>query len=394
MTTVPDRTSQPDVHPGSAVPWRLRAAAEWSWRLLVIGVAGYVLTVVLREFSEIAVPVAVATLLAALLAPANTWLRARMPKVAAAATCVVGLIIVVGTLLTLVGSQVSGGMGELTAKVVTGLDQVREWVRSTFHITDSQFTTYFEQLKSTISAGGNLGSTAAKAGLTATHFVAGTFLALFSLIFFLYDGRRIASWLVGLFPRSARAKVDGAATIAWEQLTSFVRATVLVAFVDAVGIGLGAAVLRVPFAGAIFVLVFLGSFVPIVGALVSGAVAVLLALVAHGPVMALVMLGVVLAVQQLEAHILQPFLLGRAVAIHPLGVVLGIGLGVVVAGVVGALFAVPTIAVANAVGKYLLADDPSGPPVVALASDPGMPDQSSGAAADDEPAGDAEGVSR
>ena len=283
MTTVPDRTSQPDAHPGSAVPWRLRAAAEWSWRLLVIGVAGYVLTVVLREFSEIAVPVAVATLLAALLAPANTWLRARMPKVAAAALCVVGLIIVVGTLLTLVGSQVSGGMGELTAKVVTGLDQVREWVRSTFHITDSQFTTYFEQLKSTISAGGNLGSTAAKAGLTATHFVAGTFLALFSLIFFLYDGRRIASWLVGLFPRSARAKVDGAATIAWEQLTSFVRATVLVAFVDAVGIGLGAAVLRVPFAGAIFVLVFLGSFVPIVGALVSGAVAVLLALVAHGP---------------------------------------------------------------------------------------------------------------
>ena len=91
-------------------------------------------------------------------------------------------------------------MGDLTAKVVTGLDQVREWVRSTFHITDSQFTTYFEQLKSTISAGGSLGSTAAKAGLTATHFVAGTFLALFSLIFFLYDGRRIASWLVGLFP--------------------------------------------------------------------------------------------------------------------------------------------------------------------------------------------------
>ena len=144
-----------------------------------------------------------------------------------------------------------------------------------------------------------------------------------------------------------------------------------------------------PFAGAIFVLVFLGSFVPIVGALVSGAVAVLLALVAHGPVMALVMLGVVLAVQQLEAHILQPFLLGRAVAIHPLGVVLGIGLGVVVAGVVGALFAVPTIAVANAVGKYLLADEPSASAVAAVAPDPGMPDEPSAGAA-----GDAESVSR
>ena len=135
------------------------------------------------------------------------------------------------------------------------------------------------------------------------------------------------------------------------------RATLLVAAVDAVGITLGAVVLRVPFAPAIGVLVFLLSFIPIVGALLSGAVAVVLALVAHGPVTAAIMLGVVIVVQQLEAHVLQPFILGRSVRIHPLGVILAIATGAVLAGIVGTLVAVPTLAVVNAVWRHLVSDD-------------------------------------
>lgn len=342
--------------PAEAVPWRLRALTEWSWRLIVVGVAAAALIWVLRGVSEVTVPLAVAVLLAALLHPVNMWLRARMPRGAAAAVSVVGLILVVAILVALVGSQVSGGLGDLTAKVSEGITQVREWLRTTFNITDSQFTDYVQQLQDNVTASGSVSGVAAKAGLTATHFVAGMFLALFSLVFFLYDGRRIATWLVGLLPKVGRARALASADLAWDQLTAFVRATIMVAFVDAVGIGLGAAILRVPFAAAIFVIVFLGSFVPIVGALVSGAVAVLLALVAHGPVMALVMLAVVLGVQQLESHVLQPFLLGRAVRLHPLAVVLAIAVGVLMAGIVGALVAVPVIAVGNAVGRYLLAD--------------------------------------
>jgi predicted PurR-regulated permease PerM len=128
---------------------------------------------------------------------------------------------------------------------------------------------------------------------------------------------------------------------------------VIVAAVDAIGIGLGAAILGVPLAVPIAVLVFLGAFVPIVGALVTGVVAVLVALVSKGFIIAVIMLGVVIAVQQLEAHVLQPFLLGRAVEVHPLAVILSIGAGVLVAGIVGALFAVPLVAVGHVVAEYL-----------------------------------------
>ncbi len=131
----------------------------------------------------------------------------------------------------------------------------------------------------------------------------------------------------------------------------------IVAFVDAVGISVGAAILKVPFAFAIGILVFILAFIPIVGALLSGAVAVLLALVAHGPGVALIMLAVVIGVQQLESHVLQPFLLGKAVSVHPLAVILAIATGSIIAGIVGALVAVPFAAVLNAVGKHLFSDE-------------------------------------
>ena len=157
-----------------------------------------------------------------------------------------------------------------------------------------------------------------------------------------------------LFPRTARDRVDSSAVIAWDQLSAFVRATMIVAFVDAVGIGVGAAILKVPFAFAISILVFLLAFIPIVGALLSGFVAVVLALVAHGPGVALIMLAIVIGVQQLESHVLQPFLLGKAVSVHPLAVILSIAIGSIIAGIVGALVAVPFAAVINAVGKHML----------------------------------------
>jgi predicted PurR-regulated permease PerM len=128
---------------------------------------------------------------------------------------------------------------------------------------------------------------------------------------------------------------------------------VIVAAVDAIGVMIGAAVLDVPFVLAIGVLVFLGAFVPLIGATIAGTVAILVALVDQGPVTALLMLAVVIGVQQLEGHILQPFLLGRWVALHPLGVILAIAGGVLVAGIVGALVAVPIAAALNAVVLHL-----------------------------------------
>ena len=151
--------------------------------------------------------------------------------------------------------------------------------------------------------------------------------------------------------------MDSSGAVAWGQLTAYTQATVLVAAVDAVGITAGALILRVPFALAIGVLVFLLSFIPIVGALLSGAVAVLIALVAQGPVTALIMLAVVIGVQRLESHILQPFILGRSVRIHPLAIIAAIATGAILAGIVGTLVAVPIAAVVKSVAENLFRRD-------------------------------------
>ncbi|HET9634040.1 MAG TPA: AI-2E family transporter [Terrabacter sp.] len=341
----------------AAVPAGIRVAADWSWRLLLIGAFVYLLSMALRTVSEIIVPVAIALLLTALLRPVATWLQHRMKPGAAAGLTLVGTIVLVGALFTMVGSQFSSGFADLTGQVAAGLETVRDWVRTTFHITDAQFNSYFDTIREKVSSSGNLGDTATSVGLTATHFVAGLFIALFSLFFFLYEGPRIWSWVVGLFPRATRRRIDSSGVIAWHQMSAFVRATLIVALVDAIGIGVGAAILKVPFAFAIGILVFIFAFIPIVGALLSGAVAVLLALVAHGPGIALIMLAVVIGVQQLEAHVLQPFLLGKAVSVHPLAVILAIAAGSIIAGIVGALVAVPFAAVINAVGKHLFGDE-------------------------------------
>ena len=357
-----------------SVPPAIRAASEWAWRLLAIAAAVVATAYLLGFVSEAVIPIVVAVLLAALLDPIKQVLRRRLKPAAAAGVTVVATIAAISLLLFLIGSQITGGFSEMAGQVGQGLDQIRAWVRTTFKITDSEFARYLDEAKAALSSSDGLRGSLTKAGLGATHVIAGTFISLFALFFFLYEGDRIWGWVVRLFPRDARAKVASSGEVAWRQLTAFTRATLLVALVDAAGITIVALVLRVPFALAIGALVFLGAFIPIVGALMSGLVAVLIALVAHGPVVALLMLAGVIAVQQLESHVLQPFLLGRAVAVHPLAVILVIAAGVVVAGIVGALVAVPIAAVLNGVGKHLAGHDapalPAAPHTPAH-SDPG-----------------------
>lgn len=203
------------------------------------------------------------------------------------------------------------------------------------------------------SQDGEVISQVGEVGSALGHVLAGFFISLFATYFFLADGERIWSWMVRLAPRVARERVDSSGRVAWISLVQFVRATVVVALVDAIGIAVGAAILDVPFVLAIGVLVFLGAFVPMIGATIAGSVAILVALVDQGPLTALLMLAVVVGVQQLEGHILQPFLLGRWVSVHPLGVIVAIACGVLVAGIAGALVAVPLAAAANAVVLHL-----------------------------------------
>jgi predicted PurR-regulated permease PerM len=206
-------------------------------------------------------------------------------------------------------------------------------------------------------------------------------LVLFATFFFLRDGRKIWRFIVRLFPVNARWSLSDAGDASWATLGSYVRATVLVAFIDATGIGLALVILDVPFPFPLAALVFLGAFIPIVGASISGAVAVLVALVAQGWVIALILLGAVILVQQIEGHVLQPLIMGRAVAIHPLVVIVGIAAGVVLAGIVGALVAVPLIAVMNTGIRRLGRRRPEIPPdaVVVTTGAPASPSRTQSA---------------
>ena len=342
------------------VPYGVDLAAAWAWRFLVIAGAGYLILWLLAFFSLIAVPVAIALLIAALVSPlVRVMTRGRVPRGVATGLVVLGGITTVGLLLTFVGAQVASGATDLADSVVAGIDEIKDWLKNgPLNATDSQIDDALGGLQDAITSSteeGGVVTRTVEVGTALGHVVAGFFVVLFSTYFFLADGDRIWAWLVRLAPRAARERFDTSGRVAWHSLTMFVRATVLVAAVDAIGVMIVAAVLGVPFVLAIGVLVFLGAFVPMIGATIAGTVAILVALVDQGPITALLMLGGVILVQQIEGHVLQPFLMGRFVSLHPLGVIIAIGCGVLTAGIVGALIAVPLAAALNAVVQHLAA---------------------------------------
>ncbi|CCG05451.1 AI-2E family transporter [Blastococcus saxobsidens] len=342
-------------HVEDGVPTALRTAAAWSWRLLVVLAGLYALLYAMAYVAVVIVPVIVALLLAALLQPgAAALVRHGWPRSLAAFTMLlVGLGVVAG-IITLVVNRVIAGFGDLADQVSEGLEQVERFVVRSFPITANQLEDAVSQAQEfLVSNEQELATGAISTATTVGEVFTGIVLALFTLFFFLKDGRTIWLWLVGLFPGDSRAYIDEAARRSWRTLISYVRATAVVALVDAVGIGIGLAVLGVPLVIPLSALVFLGAFIPIIGSFLAGTVAVLVALVAVGPIKALIALAVVVLVMQLEGHVLQPLLLGRAVHVHPLAVVLAIAAGLLIAGIFGALIAVPVIACANVAGTYL-----------------------------------------
>lgn len=342
-----------DVH---VVPPGMRAAAAWSWRILVILLATYVVLIAVARIRVVVIPMAIALLLAALLQPLAAVLAKRgVPPALATAITLISGFIGIGLLVYLVEEQFRNGLGDLTTQVNGGIEKIENWlINGPLGLSQQQINDYVDSARRSLSDNrGRLTSGALGAASTVGEIITGALLTLFATIFFIKDGRQIWTWLVRLFPRGSRERVAGAGERAWRTLISYVHATLAVAFVDAVGIGLGAALLGVPLALPLAVIVFLFSFIPIVGATVSGLIAVLIALVAKGPVTALILLGIVLLVQQVEGHILQPLLLGRAVKVHPLAIVFGIATGTLLAGIIGALLAVPIVAVVATVSAYL-----------------------------------------
>lgn len=340
------------------LPFALRIAAAWSWRIAIILVVSWAIAWALAQLSFLVIPVLVAALLAGLLSPVvGLLVRLRVPRGLAVAITELGFIAVVAGLLTLVGRQISVGFAKLWDEALAGLAEIQRWLSDgPLQLTSSQLDTYIKDAQQLLQTNqGSLLNGVLSVSSSAGHFITGALITLFVLVFFLLEGERIWGFLVRLLPRQARPAADGAGRKGWTSLVSYVRVQVFVAAVDAVGIGVGAAILGVPLALPLGILVFVASFIPVVGALVSGAVAVLLALVANGFVNAMIMLIIVVAVQQLESHVLQPLVMGRAVALHPVAVILAVAAGSYIAGIAGALFAVPTLAVTNSAVRYIAA---------------------------------------
>ncbi|MGH3504944.1 MAG: AI-2E family transporter [Nocardioidaceae bacterium] len=338
------------------LPTGWRVTGEVAWRFLLVIAALGVVAYLVGYLAVVVVPVAVALLLAALLNPVvERLVRWRLPRAFAVVVTLVGGTVVIAGVLTGVASAVTANLPQLQAQLGQSVAQLDSWLANgPLHLSPHALQGLIGRA---ISAAKNHQATLISGAVSTVSTVAEALTAaaliIFTLIFFLKDGDAIWRFTTRAAPRSARSRVDGAGRAGFAGLIHYVRATILVAAGDAIGIGIGLVAVGVPLALPLAALVFLGAFIPIAGTVTAGVIAVLVTLVTSGLIPALIMLIVVVVVMQLEGNVLQPLLLGRAVRLHPLAVVLAITVGTVVAGIAGALLSVPLLTVVTSAVRHL-----------------------------------------
>ena len=344
----------------AAVPYPLRVAAALSWRLLAVSGMLVVLGYIVITLRVVVIPVAVALLFTALLGPVVDWLTEhRVPRGLATLVVLIGGLALIGGLLVFVIQAFISGLPDLQQEIVNSVEQIRLWLQHPpFGLPSVNLRNPADSLSRWLGANRDaITSGALSTAFTVGQYLTGAALTLFTLIYFLYGGRSMWRFLLGAVPRSARSRVDLAGRRGFASLVGFIRATVLVAVLDAISIGIGLLLVGAPLEVPLAALIFLSAFIPVIGAVVSGVIAVLVVLVAKGLVPALIVLAVVIGVQQLEGNVLQPLLMGRAVELNGVAVVLAVAIGTVLAGIAGALLSVPLLAVLNAGIRVLVSGD-------------------------------------
>jgi predicted PurR-regulated permease PerM len=328
------------------VPPALAAAAAWCWRLIVIGIVIYAIAHVIDVLRLVVLPSAIALLLCALLYPLTEWMRRVMPSLAATWLTMLVALGVLGGVGTFVGIQANEQFPHLLDRIKITVRQAQHWlVTGPLHLKNSQLQSAVDELiKQLQQQRGKVVGTVFTGATVAGEVLASTVFLFFVTFFLLKDGRRIWNWFIGS-SGAYRDRIDRAGRAAWETLSQYVHGTVIVAAIHAVVIAVTLMIMGVPLVAPLAVIVFFGSFIPIVGILVAGAVAVLVVFSFKGGIAALVFLGILILEQQLEGHVLQPLVVGRWVRFHPLAIIMVISIGGVVAGIPGAAVAVPTAAV-------------------------------------------------
>ena len=339
----------------TSVPPSLVIAAAWAWRILVVAGAIVALGMLFGKLYLVTLPVFFAILLAALLHPLVALLRRwRFSRLLSTLTALIIALAVLGGVGWFVVAQAAANSAGLVAQVQVLLDTAQKYAEKLPFANAGQL----ESLRSSVIGivernSASLAKDVLTAGSVAAKGLTGLIVTLFVTFFFLDEGDRIWSWLVRLTPSGVQPSVLGAGYRAWNAVSGWTVGTALIAAFHGVVIGTILVVLGVPLAVPLAVLVFLGSFIPVVGVLVFGGLAVVITLISQGWIFALIVLAVLVATGQVEAHVLQPFIVGRAVKLHPVAIALSLTGGAVIGGIVGAIVAIPVVAAVHAAVKYL-----------------------------------------
>jgi len=346
-------TSPPISYPGPA----LRVAADYGWRLIVLGTVGYFLVKLLSHLSLAVIPFLVSLLVTALLRPVLNFFRRRgLQRGPATLATILLAVIVLGGIISLVVIRAAEQAPQLGDEINSLIPDVKHWlITGPLHLNSTSVNNLTTTVTNDITKNSSaIASTALSTGKTALEVLGGMVLVVFLTVFLLYDGERVWGFLIKAAPAATRLKVDQAGRAAWETLSHYVRGTLVVSAFHGIVIAITLTILGVPLAFPLAVLVGLGSFVPLVGAVVTGVLAVGVAGLSKGLVAAIIVLAVLLLDNQIEAHALQPLVVGRYVRIHPLAVVMALTAGALLFGIFGAIVAVPVVACINSAVKSIV----------------------------------------
>lgn len=345
MSDPPDRSA------AEAVTWQVRVAAAWTWRLLVLGVGIYVLAQIFDRVELVAVSFVLALFFTAILHPLEQRLRRLIPKprsLSAAIALLVGLA-VLGGIGYFVAWQISTHSGQLADQITNVVNSTRRWLQhGPLHLNSTDLDKVSKSITDAIKQHqGQLISGAIQTVRTVVEFLSAALLILLTTFFLLRDGEQVWQWVLRLFPRPAHQRLDRAAHIGWGSFGGYMRGQLIIALFHGVTVTIVLLVLRVPLAAALGVLIFLGSFIPLVGLTVTGALCCAVALLEHGLTSAIVVAIAIVVLVQIEGHVLQPVIMSRSVELHPLAIALAVITGTLLAGIAGALLAVPFVAFVN-----------------------------------------------
>jgi predicted PurR-regulated permease PerM len=346
-TPAASQQRRPGSAPDDSVHFGLRVAAGYAWRLVVVAVAVYLVFVVVGALAFVAVAVFAGLVITALLRPAVDVIARAVPRGLAVLTALLLTALALGGVVTFIANSVAGQSARLSAQFGHGVaDLERSLAGAPLHLRAVDLSRLGEQARTWVTANtASLAGQALGGAGVAVELLTGLVLAVFCSIFFLGSGDRIWAW-VSVQVGGGRHRWDAAARAAWVAFAGYTRGVVIIAATNAVLVCLALLMLRVPLALPLALLVFFAAFIPLVGSPIALAVATLVALAARGPLTAVLVVALTVVIGQFEGHVLQPLVMSRAVNLHPLAVVLSVASGTVLGGVIGAVVAVPLVAVA------------------------------------------------